>query len=90
MGEELKLQLQEEDILDISLDEDSTLNIDMETDTSTETERNYNNLYNKPSINNIELMGNRSLDDLDIQIKGNYPDEALTNQDIENILNNFA
>lgn len=90
MGEELKLQLQEEDILDISLDEDSTLNIEMETDPSTETERNYNNLYNKPSINNIELMGNRSLDDLDIQIKGNYPDEALTNQDIENILKNFS
>lgn len=33
---------------------------------------NYNLLYNKPSINHVELKGNLTLDDLGIQPKGNY------------------
>lgn len=32
----------------------------------------YSTLENKPSINNITLNGNLSLDDLNIQVKGNY------------------
>lgn len=51
---------------------------------------NYELLDNLPSINDITLIGNKSLDDLDIQIKGEYPNESLSNQDIENILNNFV
>lgn len=35
----------------------------------------YNELINKPQINNIELIGNKTLDDLGIQPKGDY---ALT------------
>ena len=38
---------------------------------------NYNLLYNKPSINHVELKGNLTLDDLGIQPKGNY---ALRNE----------
>lgn len=53
-------------------------------------ENNYNALYNKPQINSVELVDNKTLDDLNIQVKGNYPDEALTNQEIEDLLNNFA
>lgn len=33
---------------------------------------NYNTLYNKPKINGVELSGNKSLDTLGIQPKGNY------------------
>ena len=33
---------------------------------------NYNDVENKPSINSVSLQGNRSLDDLGIQAKGNY------------------
>lgn len=33
---------------------------------------NYNDLSNKPKINNVELSGNKSLNDLGIQPKGNY------------------
>lgn len=33
---------------------------------------NYNDLSNKPKINNVELNGNKSLNDLGIQPKGNY------------------
>lgn len=50
----------------------------------------YIRLINKPKINYVELINNKTLDDLDIQVKGDYPDEALTNTDIENILNGFA
>lgn len=32
----------------------------------------YSDLDNKPSINNVELVGNKSLNDLGIQPKGNY------------------
>ena len=37
---------------------------------------NYNELTNKPKINNIELKGNKSLNDLGIQPKGNYALES--------------
>ena len=33
---------------------------------------NYNALTNKPKINNVELNGNKTLNDLGIQAKGNY------------------
>ena len=33
---------------------------------------NYSDLENKPKINNVELVDNKSLDDLGIQPKGNY------------------
>ena len=51
---------------------------------------NYIDLLNKPKINNVELINNKTLDDLKIQPKGNYPDEALTNGEIEELLNNFV
>lgn len=47
---------------------------------------NYNILSNKPQINNIELIGNKSLDDLNIQIKGDYETEPITNTELENLL----
>lgn len=37
---------------------------------------NYNALTNKPKINNVELVGNKSLNDLGIQAKGNYALES--------------
>lgn len=35
----------------------------------------YSVLDNKPSINNVELNGNKTLDELGIQAKGNYVEE---------------
>ena len=49
----------------------------LEVDAST---INYNELNNKPQINSIELSGNKSLDDLGIQPKGEY----LTSASIAN------
>ena len=46
---------------------------------------NYNNLNNKPQVNSVTLQGNKSLDDLGIQPKGNY---ALVSQipDVSNFI----
>lgn len=40
--------------------------------TSTEGTTNYTDLENKPKINNVELTGNKTLDELGIQAKGDY------------------
>lgn len=47
----------------------------------------YEELENKPSINSVELVGNKTLDELNIQQKGDYPQEALSNVEIEEIIN---
>lgn len=36
------------------------------------SDNNYNNLENKPKINGVEVVGNKTLDDLGIQPKGEY------------------
>lgn len=46
----------------------------------------YNNLQNKPSINNVELDGNKTLDELGIQPKGEY----LTQEQVSEQLEGFA
>ena len=38
---------------------------------------NYDQLYNKPKINDVEIIGNKSLDDLGIQPKGDYLTEEV-------------
>ncbi len=48
--------------------------------------KDYSELTNKPSINNVELTGNKSLSDLGIQEKGDY----VTNSDLTNKLSNKA
>ena len=57
---------------------------------------NYDQLYNKPKINDVEIIGEKSLDDLGIQPKGDYlteevdplfsasPSAGITDEDIEN------
>ena len=43
---------------------------------STSGTTDYDKLINKPSINDIELTGNKSLDDLGIQPKGDYIEDS--------------
>lgn len=45
---------------------------------------NYNYLTNQPQINNVTLIGNKTSTDLKLQDQM----EALSNMDIENLLNN--
>ena len=44
--------------------------------------KDYNRLNNKPQINDVELIGNKSFEDLGV--------ESLTNIEIENIINSIV
>lgn len=50
---------------------------------------NYEQLSNKPQINSIELIGNRTLDELNIQPKGDYTTKSETTA-LENDLNKIS
>jgi hypothetical protein len=49
--------------------------------------KNYNLLENKPKINDVILQGDKTLEELGVQPKGDYADEILTNSEIEALLN---
>lgn len=46
---------------------------------------NYNGLSNKPKINGVELIDNKTLDDLGIQPIGNYASEEYVQEQVDNI-----
>ena len=54
---------------------------------TTETMFDYNNTLNKPSINDVALVGNKTLDELGIQPAGDYiteiPAEYITEEELE-------
>ena len=49
---------------------------------------NYEELTNKPQINNVEIVGNLSSDDLGLQEKGNYANSRVTNLEIDELFKN--
>lgn len=54
----------------------------------------YNDITNRPSINNVELIGNKTLEDLGIQPKGNYlteiPEEYVNNTKLAELLESYV
>lgn len=72
------------------VEDENVLVGEMDFDTSSGGTSNYAYLTNKPKINNVELINNKTLEELGIQEKGEYPKESLTNSDIEALLNNFV
>ena len=64
----------EKEILDVIPENvEKEVNIEIETvNIDKGGTSNYVDLENKPSINDIELVGNKTLDELGIQAKGNY------------------
>ena len=64
--------------------------INFETSSQSAGTNNYNKLINKPSINSVVLIDNKTSQDLHVQPEGDYPDMALTNADIEELLDNFS
>ena len=75
--------------IDIELDNESSIDTDVsisdtEIDTDIELETNgtndYNDLVNKPSINGVELVGDKTTEELDIL--------PLTNAEIDEFMNN--
>lgn len=55
--------------------------------------KDYLTLENKPFINNVELIGNKTLDELNIQPKGDYlteiPSEYVTETELNDAINNI-
>ena len=47
----------------------------------------YENLTNKPRINGVELSGDLTLEDIGIPDLSDVPTEALSNNDLDDILN---
>jgi len=89
MTERFEISLGEEQAFDVSLGTEETLNINLATEIKT-VGGDYLGLSNKPQINSVVLIGNKSLDDLNIQVKGEYADRPLTNSEIEELLNNYV
>lgn len=50
----------------------------------------YDSLTNKPSLNGVELSGNLSLEDIGAQPAGDYASEALTPQDVDEIIDSLV
>ena len=46
----------------------------------------YNGLYNKPSINGVELVGNLEWADLGAPDFSKVPDAPLSNEDLDNLI----
>ena len=72
------------------VEDENVLVGEIEFDSSSGGTSNYAYLTNKPKINNVELINNKTLEELGIQEKGEYPSESLTNSDIEQLINNFV
>lgn len=60
------------------LDEEEELEVDLENEVSEIYIYEYQKLTNKPSINGVELIGNKTFEDLGLS--------PLSNEEIENIL----
>lgn len=80
--------------LDTEVVDLSTSNIEIITASGEVGTNDYNNLQNKPSINNVELDGNKTLDELGIQPKGEYlteiPSEYVTDSELTEQLEGYA
>ena len=80
--------------IDIELDNESSIDTDIQTsdgeiDTDIELSANgtndYNDLVNKPSINGVELVGDKTTEELDILPLTNAEiDEFMNSQEIKN------
>lgn len=76
--------MSEENIIEIT--GDNTEEIEIGEDTAGKGTSNYNNLENKPKINNVELKDNKTSKQLGLQEEM----DSLTNVEIEEILNSFV
>lgn len=79
MEDELNIELDKED-LDIILDEQNSIDAEIENSDIVPTgiTTDYKKLNNKPKIEGVELVDNRSFEDLGMK--------SLTNSELENLL----
>lgn len=65
------------------LTNDEEIGLDIERNPS--VNMNYETVTNKPQINGIELTGDKTSEDLGLQIKGDYANSRVTNNEIDNL-----
>lgn len=73
--------LEEEVSIDDIVLEEEIIFSPMELDTVRVVMDDYNKLHNKPSINEVELIDNKQLEDLNVN--------RLTNSEIDNLINSI-
>lgn len=73
----IKLTVAEPDMVTLGLDSSDNAMLNVESTTVVSVD-DYNRLYNKPSIEGVELVGDKSFEELNLQ--------TLTNTELENIL----
>lgn len=85
---ELELEVEYDDTTELELEDEETSDIDIENSdvVGTGETTNYEKLKNKPQINSVELLGDKSSDELGLQDEM----EALTNTEIESLINNYV
>lgn len=71
-----------EQLITLSQESNSEQLVTVTQETGVGGTKDYNKLNNKPQINDVELIGNKSFEDLGA--------ESLTNIDIENIINSIV
>ena len=86
-NQEIEINL-DDDILELEIDDNDTLEIGLEN-SDVIYENNYNQLENKPQINNITLEGNKTLEDLGIINDLNYVHTQNTASDTWVIVHNL-
>lgn len=78
----------ENEEINIENDDDYELNLS-QSEIIYKTLNDYEKLNNKPQINSIELIGNKTAKDLKLQEEGDYPEEKITNIELEHIFNDW-
>lgn len=65
--------------------EDNNLSIDFQMADTPVASNNYNDLVNKPKINSVTLIHNKTSDELGLQPAGEYANSKITNIEIDNL-----
>lgn len=78
MEDEVNINILDDDNININLQNEETINAQVQ---EYRIENNYNYLQNKPQINSVELIGNKTTSDLNLQ----EPIDLATNTDIDNM-----
>lgn len=73
-------------MLEIEMETEETLEFAVPKTEGGEGTSDYRRLTNKPKINNVELTGDKTLDELGIQAKGKYANKVLIEDSTETIL----
>lgn len=68
--------------INFGIEGNENINFNIESSTGTS---DYNRLLNKPKINSVELIDNKTSDELGLQEKGDYANTRVTNIEIDNL-----